>query len=97
MCYMASQSSNVGVRELRQNLSVYLDRVKAGETLAVTEHNRVVATLRPAPPMTGLDRLVAEGRASAASRPFSSLRATPQIKLKKSLSRALDEERRDTI
>ena len=26
----------VGVRELRQNLSVYLDRVKLGETLNVT-------------------------------------------------------------
>jgi len=37
----------VGVRELRQNLSKYLDRVKAGEDLAVTEHGREVARLVP--------------------------------------------------
>jgi prevent-host-death family protein len=39
----------VGVRELRQNLSVYLDRVKDGESLQVTEFGRVVALLIPLP------------------------------------------------
>jgi len=55
----------VGVRELRQNLSVYLRRVEAGETLEVTEHGRPVARLGPLPPrrMGVLERLVAEGRA----------------------------------
>jgi prevent-host-death family protein len=38
---------SVGVRELRQNLSRYLDRVKAGEDLVVTEHGREVARLVP--------------------------------------------------
>lgn len=37
----------VGVRELRQNLSRYLDRVKAGEALIVTERGREVARLVP--------------------------------------------------
>ncbi len=65
----------VGVRELRQNLSVYLRRVEKGETLEVTEHGRLVARLTPAPaPETSvLDRMIAEGRATPASRPFSSL------------------------
>lgn len=40
--------STVGVRELRQNLSRYLDRVKDGASLEVTEHGRVVARLSPA-------------------------------------------------
>lgn len=40
--------STVGVRELRQNLSRYLDRVKQGASLEVTEHGRVVARLSPA-------------------------------------------------
>lgn len=40
--------SKVGVRDLRQNLSRYLDRVKEGEALDVTEHGRVVARLSPA-------------------------------------------------
>jgi prevent-host-death family protein len=41
-------ADQVGVRELRQNLSRYLERVKAGETLGVTERGRQVATLIPA-------------------------------------------------
>ena len=41
-------AETVGVRELRQNLSKYLDRVKKGEGLTVTEHGRVVARLVPA-------------------------------------------------
>jgi len=55
----------VGVRELRQNLSVYLRRVEAGETLEVTEHGHPVARLTPLPPqrMSVLDRLIAEGKA----------------------------------
>jgi antitoxin (DNA-binding transcriptional repressor) of toxin-antitoxin stability system len=58
--------ARVGVRELRQNLSVYLDRVKAGERLGVTEHGQLVAELGPPPsqPMTRLDQLIAEGKAT---------------------------------
>ena len=57
--------ARVGVRELRQNLSVYLRRIEAGETLEVTEHGRPVARLAPLPPRhwNALDRLVSEGRA----------------------------------
>lgn len=57
----------VGVRELRQNLSVYLERVKAGETLQVTEYGQVVGLLAPLPAqrLTTLERLVREGRATA--------------------------------
>ena len=55
---------SVGVRELRQNLSVYLRRVEQGESLRVTEHGRPVALLTPFPRSgdTILDELEAEGR-----------------------------------
>jgi|ERR1700689_735383 len=43
-------ASKVGVRELRQNLSRYLERVKDGETLTVTERGREVARLIPSHP-----------------------------------------------
>ncbi|HEY0392415.1 MAG TPA: type II toxin-antitoxin system prevent-host-death family antitoxin [Solirubrobacterales bacterium] len=58
-------SNSVGIAELRQNLSVYLRRVSEGERLVVTDRNRPVAELGPAP-STGpdLDRLIAEGRVS---------------------------------
>jgi prevent-host-death family protein len=66
MCYMTTVAGvdDVGVRELRQNLSVYLRRIAQGETLRVTDHGRPVALLTPLR-STGdevLDRLEAEGR-----------------------------------
>ncbi len=58
-------SRTVGVAELRQNLSLYLRRVEKGERLVVTDRNRPVAELGPAPSTeSGLDRLIAEGKVS---------------------------------
>lgn len=61
--------ARVGVRELRQNLSVYLERVKAGETLEVTEHGQPVAQLGPRrdKPTSILDQMIADGRATPAT------------------------------
>ena len=48
MCYILTHmSEHVGVRELRQNLSRYLARVKNGEALVVTERGWEVARLVP--------------------------------------------------
>jgi prevent-host-death family protein len=41
-------ASRAGIRELRQHLSRYVDRVRAGETIDVTEHGDLVARLVPA-------------------------------------------------
>lgn len=65
----ARSVSAVGVRELRQNLSVYLDQVKRGASLQVTEHGHVVAVLQPVPEaMARLDRLAAQGLVRPATR-----------------------------
>ena len=62
---MAHPKKRVGIRELRQNLSVYVKRVMAGETLEVTDRGRAVAVLAPlAEASTWLDRLMASGRAT---------------------------------
>jgi hypothetical protein len=45
MCYMRVDWGRVGVRELRQNLSVYLRRVLKGESFEVTDRGRTVAVL----------------------------------------------------
>ncbi len=88
-------SQTVGVAELRQNLSRYLERVARGERLVVTDRNRPVAELGPAP-TTGaaLDRLIAEGRVPRPVR-----RGLPEpLDLAgdpRALSRALDEIRGD--
>jgi prevent-host-death family protein len=51
----------VGVRELRQNLSRYLVKVKEGESFVVTERGREVARLTPSGPADSpIARLVAE-------------------------------------
>jgi prevent-host-death family protein len=62
MCYMGA-IDRVGVRELRQNLSVYLARIAQGETLEVTDRGQPVAILAPLPkPSSVLERLKREGR-----------------------------------
>jgi prevent-host-death family protein len=63
MCYFRAMPESVGVRELRQNLSVYLRRVKAGERLIVTERNLPVAELVPLDAdLDPIERMIAEGR-----------------------------------
>jgi len=63
----------VGIAELRRNLSTYLRRVADGERFTVTDHNRPVAMLGPpAASMTSIDRLIAEGKAIPPKRPFGS-------------------------
>jgi len=94
MCVIMSETK-VGVRELRQNLSVYLRRVKAGEALEVTERGDTVALLVPLPgPDTPLQRLVASGMAS---RPVGELAdlAVPAGSPSNELSQALQEEREE--
>jgi prevent-host-death family protein len=90
--------SVVGVRELRQNLSVYLARVKQGEAFAVTEHGRPVARLVPnVADMDPLERLIAEGRAAPARRSHTDLGAPPAIpgsQLGRILQQMRDEDRR---
>ena len=88
-------TKTVGIAELRKNLSMYLRRVSRGERLVVTDRNRPVAELGPAPSCgPDLDRLIAEGRVS---RPLR--RGLPEpLELSgdpRALSRALDEIRGD--
>jgi prevent-host-death family protein len=88
-------SETVGIAELRQNLSVYLRRVSRGERLVVTDRNRPVAELGPAPSTGGdLDRLIAEGKVSRPSR--SGLPGALELAGDpRALSRALDDIRGD--
>lgn len=54
----------IGVRELRQNASIYLDRVKRGESIEVTERGVPIAILGPLPttPRSRVQELVDQGR-----------------------------------
>ncbi len=39
----------VGTRDLKNNLSQYLRRVKAGETIIITERGKAIGQIMPAP------------------------------------------------
>jgi antitoxin (DNA-binding transcriptional repressor) of toxin-antitoxin stability system len=96
MCYMAAGSRQVGVRDLRQNLSVHLRRVIAGETLEVTDRGHPVAILAPLPqPATALERLIARG----ATRPVGDLLdlGPPVGRRSRRASRALQELQEDRL
>jgi len=96
MCYMQRPAAGVGVRELRQNLSVYLRRVKAGETIEVTERGQRVAVLAPGGAgLTALDGLIAAGRAVPARGDLLALGPPLGRRPSRRASRALEQLRRE--
>lgn len=95
MCYMEPGRS-IGVRELRQNLSVYLRRVKRGESLEVTERGQPVARLMPlAEQMSERDRLAAQGKLIAGGGHLAQLPPPQPVPGVNSLSQALAQVRED--
>lgn len=52
---------DVGVRELKEHLSEYLERAAQGEVIQVTERGRPKAILGPLPAVSRLKKGVAEG------------------------------------
>jgi prevent-host-death family protein len=53
--------AEVGLRELKQRLSEYLDRAERGELLLVTDRGRPMALLGPLPGRARVDEGVAQG------------------------------------
>ena len=83
----------IGVRELRQHASRYLDLVKAGETVEVSERGRLVALLVPPDPASGArERLIAEGHLVPSS---GALRLPRRVKASGTSASVLDELRQD--
>ena len=96
MCYAVymKRRRRLGVRALRQSLSVYLRRVGSGETFEVTAHGRPVAVLGPVETgQTPIERLAASGRASMPDGDLLDLGPPPADRRARSLSRALQEQR----
>ncbi|HEV2250990.1 MAG TPA: type II toxin-antitoxin system prevent-host-death family antitoxin [Candidatus Limnocylindria bacterium] len=53
----------IGIRELREDLSKAIRRVRKGQVLEVTDHGRPVARIVPiTPPVAGLSELIAAGK-----------------------------------
>ena len=88
--------------ELNRQTAKVLDRIKAGESLEITEYGRPVARLSPAVPTTGaplLDRLIAQGKAipavNAGPIPPTPARDAPEegVSLSAALAEMRDDER----
>ncbi len=91
--------TKVGIRELRQNLSVHLRKVKQGESLEVTERGEPVALLTPLPErMSARQRLIAAGRIRPGHGHVSDLGSPLEgVRVKMPASQALDEQREERL
>jgi prevent-host-death family protein len=61
---------SVGIRELRSSLSRYLKRVRAGETIEITDHGELIARIIPSAVPEDLARLMSEGKVRWSVRRF---------------------------
>ncbi|MGH8542008.1 MAG: type II toxin-antitoxin system Phd/YefM family antitoxin [Stenotrophobium sp.] len=85
------------MRALRLELARVLARVKKGERLEITEHGRPVALLVPLPQDSGLERLIAEGRATRPTGDFRKLGPPLPAPPGWSSQKILDDLREDRI
>jgi len=83
--------ADVGVRELKQRLSEYLDRAERGELLRVTDRGRPKALLGPLPGRARVELGKAEGWIRAGS--GGALRPVPRVKATSRVLDALAEDR----
>ncbi len=71
-------AQRIGIRELRQHASVYVDLAEKGQTVDITNRGRLVARLVPAGDAESpLERLVAAGIIEVAEDPGSLLDVEP--------------------
>ncbi len=85
-----SGTAVVGVRDLKNRLSAYLDRVKKGEHIMVTQHGRPIARLSPVG--AELDRMAALVDAGIVLPPTATARRLPAERVKLKGSRSLDDD-----
>ncbi len=90
----------IGIRELKDNLSRYIRRIETGERIAITSHGRVVAELVPPassqPGRSGqFDRLVAAGVIQPAIESGNPLECWPNIRLPQGTAAELISSDRD--
>jgi prevent-host-death family protein len=92
-----SKVARVGIRELRQNLSVYVRRVREdGQAYEVTERGEPVARLLPLEGRgTRVERMVADGRIAPATRHLADLPDPLHAAGARSLSAILIEQREE--
>lgn len=88
----------IGIRELRQNASRYLQRVNAGETIEITERGQLIAVVSPpSREMSARERLIAEGKLIPAKHPFEFPKRVPLKPGQPTPSEILEELREERL
>jgi prevent-host-death family protein len=82
---------DVGVRELKQRLSEYLDRAQRGEIIRVTDRGRPKALLGPLPGRLNLEEGIAEGWITPGS--AERLSPVPRVRASRTVADVLAEDR----
>lgn len=83
----------VGVRELKNNLSRYLARVSQGSEVIVTDRGRAIAKITPIGTKRTMDRLIAEGIVTPTGS-VKGLAPAPRARAKEPASPLVDDQRR---
>lgn len=83
----------VGIRDLRDNLSRYVDLVRGGDVLVVTDRGKAVAQVVPIERGRTLERLILDGTVTPATRQQRSL-PEPRVQPSAPVSDLIDDQRR---
>jgi len=85
----------VGIRELKAKLSEYLRRVKAGETIIVTERGKTIGQITPVQPTVEkrMKALVESGVAEWNGKKYQPKKPAAQTRARKQISDLIIEDR----
>lgn len=84
----------VGVRELRDNLSKWLGRAQRGEDILITERGKPVARLSRVEQSPALERLIEKGIVTPARNPKTKIQRRDLVKTKGEISDLVKQQRR---
>ena len=83
----------VGIRDLRADLSRWIKRVREGEELLITDRGKPVARIVPMDGQRKIDKLIAAGLVSPSPKPWHGPPPRP-VKAKGTVSDLVAEQRR---
>lgn len=86
--------AEVGIRELKNALSRYLQRVRHGESIVVTDRGKPVARIVPAELPEDIATLIREGRVTWSGGRFKPPKRAMRLKPGPSLASYVSEDRR---
>ncbi len=84
----------VGIRELRNNLSKWIGKARRGQDVVITERGKPVARLTRYGESPALQRLIEEGRVTLPSNRKTKIDRTSLIKPRGSISDLVKDQRR---